>query len=152
MPEENFNHEVDDVAMPVLLRFARKSYGAAMREALSAAGYNDVPGNGMYVIGGLARAARPAEDTIQQLGLTPEKQQALLDALLQRGYLAAANGSFELTERGKGAAAAARSGLEAIDAELTEEVGADSVRQAKTVLAVLIDIHDRRHGLPRGKR
>ena len=44
----------ETIGLPVLLRHARTTYGAAMRKALDEAGYDDIPGNGLYVIGGLA--------------------------------------------------------------------------------------------------
>ena len=46
-----------NVVTPALLRHARTTYGAAMRAALAQAGYDDVPRNGMYVIGGMALGA-----------------------------------------------------------------------------------------------
>ena len=47
----------DDIVMPALLRHARNTYGSVMRQALAEAGYDDIPGNGLYVIGGLALGA-----------------------------------------------------------------------------------------------
>ena len=47
----------DELVMPALLRHARTTYGAAMRRALGEAGYDDIPGNGLYLIGGLASSA-----------------------------------------------------------------------------------------------
>ncbi|HEX5499851.1 MAG TPA: hypothetical protein VFX03_11510, partial [Thermomicrobiales bacterium] len=47
----------EEVSLPALLRHARNTYGAAMRGALDAEGYEDIPRNGLYVIGGLARDA-----------------------------------------------------------------------------------------------
>ncbi|NWO68016.1 hypothetical protein GY966_24405, partial [Escherichia coli] len=39
------------IPLPALLRHARHTYGAAMRAALAEGGYDDIPGNGLYVIG-----------------------------------------------------------------------------------------------------
>lgn len=44
----------DEIPLPVLLRHGRNTYGSAMRKALAEAGYDDIPGNGLYIIGGLA--------------------------------------------------------------------------------------------------
>ena len=44
----------EEAPIPALLRHARSTYGVAMRRALDEAGYDDIPGNGLYVIGGLA--------------------------------------------------------------------------------------------------
>jgi hypothetical protein len=43
-----------EIVMPALLRHARTIYGGAMRGALDRAGFDDIPANGLYVIGGLA--------------------------------------------------------------------------------------------------
>ena len=60
-----------DVVMPALLRNARSAYGRAMRAALEAAGYDDIPGNGLYIIGGLALSEGQGGlgDLIRQLTL-----------------------------------------------------------------------------------
>jgi hypothetical protein len=49
-----------------------------MRKALAEAGYDDIPGNGMYVIGGLAldREDIPLGQLIRELGLSLSKQGA----------------------------------------------------------------------------
>jgi hypothetical protein len=47
----------DEIVMSALLRHARYTYGIAMRRALAEAGYDDIPKNGLYVIGGLALGA-----------------------------------------------------------------------------------------------
>jgi len=59
----------DEIVMPALLRHARTTYGAAMRRALADAGYDDIPGNGLYVIGGLAlnREDVPLAQLIREL-------------------------------------------------------------------------------------
>ena len=44
----------DTIVIPALLRGARRTYGKAMRKALEEADCDDIPGDGMYVIGSLA--------------------------------------------------------------------------------------------------
>ena len=44
-----------EVSLPALLRAARAAYGKAIRAALAEAGCDDVPPNGSYVIGAIAR-------------------------------------------------------------------------------------------------
>jgi len=58
--------------MPALLRHARLAYSSSMRTALDAAGYDDIPKNGLYVIGGLAReiGAHPLSQLIEELQLS----------------------------------------------------------------------------------
>ena len=77
------------VTMPALLRHARTAYGLAMRGALAKAGYDDIPKNGLYVIGGLAlqSCGHPLSQLIDELGLSKQAAGQLVDTLVARGYL-----------------------------------------------------------------
>ena len=60
----------DQISIPALLRHARHTYGKAMRSALEEAGYDDIPANGLYVIGGLAVDGDvPLGRLVKQLGI-----------------------------------------------------------------------------------
>src|SRR5215471_11519896 len=122
----------DEVAMPVLLRHARTTYGAAMRRALAEAGYDDIPGNGLYVIGGLAlnREDIPLGKLIRELRISKQAAGQLVDTLVTRGYLDRAIDKEDrrkltvtLTERGREAAAIQAAAREKVDAELLAAVG-----------------------------
>ena len=137
------------VVMPALLRHARTTYGAAMRRALEAAGYDDIPRNGLYVIGGLALGAGgvPLGQLIRELRVSKQSAGQLVDALVLRGYLervvdeeARRKLTVALTERGVAAAAAQAAARERIDAELLARVGAADVAAARRALAALIDM------------
>ena len=79
----------EEAALPVLLRHGRNTYGAAMRKALDTAGYDDIPGNGLYVIGGLAFGAPeiPLGQLIKELRISKQAAGQLVDTLVTRGYL-----------------------------------------------------------------
>jgi DNA-binding MarR family transcriptional regulator len=135
--------------MPALLRHARTTYGAAMRAALDAAGYEDVPRNGLYVIGGLAleAGAVPLAVLIRQLRVSKQAAGQLVDALVVRGYLERAADAHDrrrltvnLTERGRAAARVQKAARSEIDAALVARVGAGAVRQTRITLAALIDM------------
>ncbi len=139
----------ENVAMPVLLRHARNTYGAAMRRALSEAGYDNIPGNGLYVIGGLAldHADIPLGQLIRELRISKQAAGQLVDTLVTRGYLERAMDKDDrrkltvaLTERGRAAAATQAAAREKVDAELLASVGQDDVNRTRRTLAVLIDI------------
>jgi hypothetical protein len=87
MPEST---EPPRIPMPALLRHARSAYGLAMRKALEEAGYDDVPKNGLYVIGGLALGAGdvPLASLIRDLRISKQAAGQLVDTLVHRGYLA----------------------------------------------------------------
>lgn len=139
----------EEVAMPVLLRHGRTAYGSAMRRALDEAGYDDIPGNGLYLIGGLAlgREDIPLGQLIKELRLSKQAAGQLVDTLVTRGYLERAIDkddrrklTVSLTERGRAAAAAQKAGREKVDAELLASVGEDDILRTRRTLAVLCDI------------
>ena len=148
----NSDVALDNFAMPVLLRHARNTYGAAMRRALSDAGYDDIPGNGLYVIGGLAldRDDIPLGQLIREMRISKQAAGQLVDTLVTRGYLERSVDKEDrrkltvtLTERGRGAAAAQSAAREKVDADLLAKVGKDDLDRTRRTLAVLIDmIHD----------
>lgn len=144
---DTIRDELDDIAIPALLRHARSTYGTAMRRALEEAGYDDIPGNGLYVIGALAATETPLADIIRALGVTKQAAGQLVDALVLRGYLTREVDpgdrrrlTVTLTERGRAAAAIQTVAREAIDAELLARLGAEKVRHCREALAALIDI------------
>ncbi len=139
----------EEIPLPVLLRHARTTYGKAMRKALDEAGYDDIPGNGLYVIGGLAlnMPQIPLGQLIQELRISKQGAGQLVDTLVTRGYLDRAVDKDDrrkltvtLTERGKAAADVQRAAREKVDAILAAAVGQDDVNRTRRTLAVLIDI------------
>lgn len=143
----------DHVVMPALLRHARTAYGAAMRRALAAHGHDDVPANGLYVIGGLALNGDgvPLGQLIRELRLSKQSAGMLVDTLVERGYLTRETDPGDrrrtiitLTVRGREAARIQAAARGEIDAELLAGIGADSVAQARRALGMLCDIGRRR--------
>jgi DNA-binding MarR family transcriptional regulator len=139
----------DDIVMPALLRHARNTYGSAMRQALAEAGYDDIPGNGLYVIGGLALGAGgiPLGQLVRELRVSKQAAGQLVDTLVLRGYLERTMDNDDrrkltvtLTERGRAAAAVQAEARQKIDAELLTRVGQDDVSRARRTLAALIEI------------
>ena len=136
-----------EVALPALLRHARHTYGAAMRAALAARGYDDIPGNGLYVIGALALGEAPLSQIIRELRVSKQAAGQLVDALVLRGYLERQVDADDrrrltvtLTERGQAAADTQKAARGAIDAELLARMGDEKLLHAREVLAELIEI------------
>lgn len=145
----------EEVSLPVLLRHGRTTYGAAMRRALDEAGYDDIPGNGLYVIGGLALGVPdiPLGQLIKELRISKQAAGQLVDALVTRGYLERAVDKEDrrkltvaLTERGRAAAATQAAAREKVDAELLACVGQDDVMRTRRTLAVLCDMGHQQEG------
>lgn len=139
----------EDLALVVLLRHARYAYGTAMRNALTEAGYDDIPKNGLYVIGGLALdcAQVPLGRLIRELRLSKQAAGQLVDTLVLRGYLERTPDpedrrrlTVTLTQQGRAAAAVQRSARDKIDAELLARVGQENVTRTCQTLAALIEI------------
>jgi DNA-binding MarR family transcriptional regulator len=136
----------DTVVIPALLRHARTAYGAAMRKALAEIDCDDIPKNGMYVIGGLAMGAGgvPLGRLVKDLGVSKQAAGQLVDTLVLRGYLDRSTDvedrrklTVALTPRGQAAAAAAAVARERIDAELTAQVGERCIAHLRKALGAL---------------
>ena len=136
-----------EVVIPALLRGARLTYRRAIRDALDAADCSDMPRNGSFVIGAIARNGSSLSRIIESLGVSKQAAGQLVDTLVVRGYLDRAPDpddrrrlTVRLTERGELAAAASRAAVERVDAALVARVGADQVAHTRATLAALIEL------------
>jgi DNA-binding MarR family transcriptional regulator len=139
----------EEIVLPALLRHARAIYGIAMRAALAEAGFDDIPKNGLYVIGGLALGAgdAPLGQLVEELAVSKQAAGQLVDTLVLRGYLERAVDTEDrrkltvtLTERGKAAAATQTVAREKIDAELLARMGGEAIHLTRQTLAALINL------------
>jgi DNA-binding MarR family transcriptional regulator len=139
----------EQIVLPALLRHARTTYGKAMRRALEGAGYDDMPRNGMYIVGGLALNATtvPLGQLVKELGVSKQAVGQLVDTLVLRGYLERKEddedrrkSNIVLTKRGRAAAAIQAEARGKIDAELISRVGQENVLRTRRTLAALIDL------------
>ncbi len=139
----------EEVALPVLLRHGRTTYGVAMRRALADAGFDDIPANGLYVIGGLAldSADVPLGQLVKELRISKQAAGQLVDTLVTRGYLERAVDKDDrrkltvtLTERGRAAAETQAAARQKIDADLLACVGQEDIERTRRTLAVLVDM------------
>lgn len=140
---------VVELVLPALLRHARTTYGLAMRRALAEAGYDDLPRNALYVIGGMAMGAEglPLGLLVRDLRVSKQSAGQLVDTLVLRGYLERRADpedrrklTVTLTERGRAAAAVQAAAREKIDAELIARVGRENFDRTRRTLGVLVDI------------
>lgn len=140
----------DDIVLPALLRAARGSYGHAIRASLAVAGYDDVPRNGAFVLGGMVNHGGSAADLVRQLGVSKQAASQLIDVLVIRGYLQRSvdpgdrrRQTLEVTERGRGAAAAVGSAVRSVDAELAGMISPEELAGLRAGLIALITIRER---------
>jgi DNA-binding MarR family transcriptional regulator len=139
-----------EVVIPALLRAARGSYSRAIAAHVAVAGFDDLPRNGAFVLGGMANRGGAAADMIRGLGVSKQTASQLIDALVLRGYLTRATNPEDrrrmligLTERGRAAAAAVRAGVEAIDAELADMISPTELDGLRAGLTALANIKER---------
>jgi DNA-binding MarR family transcriptional regulator len=143
MPVES--QRIQDWPLPALLRAAWAAYGSAIRKALAEAGCDDVPRNGLYVLGAVASTEAPLAEIIDQLRVSKQAAGQLVDTLAIRGYLDRSIDPEDrrrlritLTERGEAAAAVIRSAVARVDDGLLARLGPDSVARTRATLASLI--------------
>jgi len=146
---ENADSPANTASMPTLLRQARTAYASAMRTALAEAGYDDIPKNGLYVIGGLAAkgADFPMGRLIAALQLSKQAAGQLIDTLVTRGYLQRSVDDEDrrkltigLTERGCVAAEVLAQARATVDAQVLALVGPEDLAGARRALVALAQI------------
>ena len=137
----------EPVVFAALLRAARFAYGNAIREALNEAGLDDIPKNGIFVIGAISRTGAPLAAIITGLGVSKQAAGQLVDTLVLRGYLERREDpddrrklTMSLTTTGEEAAAVIRKATANVDAKLKKRMGEKSIAEARKVLFALIAI------------
>jgi DNA-binding MarR family transcriptional regulator len=146
-------HDWDPADIPALMRGARGSYGNAIATDLAAAGFEDLPRNGPFVLGGMANHGGTAVEMIRGLGVSRQAASQLIDTLVVRGYLAREVNTEDrrrlditLTERGRGAAAVIGTAVERVHAELASMISASELAGLRAGLTALASIRDRSRG------
>ncbi len=140
---------VDDIPLPALLRAARGSYGGEIRRWLAAAGFDDLPRNGAFVLGAMANQGVAAGDLIRQLGVSKQATAQFVDTLVLRGYLERTTNADDrrrldlaLTDRGRAAADEVRAAVLAVDGALARKLTADEIAALRKGLIALIEIRE----------
>jgi DNA-binding MarR family transcriptional regulator len=138
-----------DIPIPALIRAARGAYGGEIRRRLAAAGFDDLPRNGPFVLGGMANQGVAAGDLIPQLGVSKQATAQLVDTLVLRGYLERSTNpddrrrlDLTLTDRGRAAAAEVRAAVVAVDEALDAKLGRAGVGALREGLVALIEIRE----------
>jgi DNA-binding MarR family transcriptional regulator len=142
----------EDIPVPLLMREARDVYREAVRCALTDAGCDDVPRNGVFVLVGLDQGVpeakfSPQADVVASLGLSKQAASQLIDTLVLREYLERRidpedrrRMGVRLTARGITAAAAIQAAVDAIDVSLARLITADELRGFRAGLAAFREI------------
>jgi DNA-binding MarR family transcriptional regulator len=139
-----------DASVPALLRGARGSYAGTIDKFLGDAGYDDLPRNGPFVLGGMANHDASAVAMIRGLGVTRQAASQLIDSLVVRGYLSRGVNpadrrrlNIELTERGRAAAGAIAAAIAQVDDELATMITPAELAGLRAGLTALSTIKER---------
>jgi DNA-binding MarR family transcriptional regulator len=127
-----------------------------IRDALTEAGFTDMPGPGGYVLGLIAPEGTPLGEVISDLGVAKQTASQLVDTLVVRGYLERSEDPDDrrrvllaLTERGRSASAVVQSTAQEVDARLVAVVGAEHMQHTKETLVALLNLHPSSSALKR---
>lgn len=146
----------EDEPLRQLMREARNAYRDAVRAALEAAGCDDIPRNGTFVLAGLDhRGGEPPfsaqADVVASLGLSKQMASQLIDTLVLRDYLERRNDPVDrrrmevrLTGRGRTAADAIRQASDEVEDALSKLVTAEELRGLRAGLAAYRTIREQR--------
>jgi DNA-binding MarR family transcriptional regulator len=137
-------------SIPALLRGARGSYAQAISAHLAAGGFDDLPRNGPFVLGGMANWGGSATDMTRALEVTKQAASQLIDTLVLRGYLTREVNpadrrrmTIDLTDRGRAAAAAVGAAVREVDAQLAQMISPEEMGGLRAGLAALAEIKER---------
>ena len=145
----------EDVPVLQLMREARDAYRDAVRRALADAGCDDIPRSAVFVLADLDhRAPEPAfspqADVVASLGLSKQAASQLIDTLVLREYLERRADpedrrrmGVRLTDRGRTAAIAIQTAIDAIDATIARLITADELHGFRAGLAAYRVIRER---------
>jgi DNA-binding MarR family transcriptional regulator len=138
---------LDAMGIAGLLRAARKAYGNAVRDAFAAAGFDDIPRNGAYVLARTHDNPSPLSALTRELGISKQAVSQLIDTMVMRGYLERREDSEDrrrmlitLTRRGQTAARVSWEAATDVDAELASRLTPGGVQVLRDGLKVLAEM------------
>jgi len=144
-----------EVGIPGLLRAARGAYGKAVRTAFAAAGFDDIPRSGAFVLARTFDNTSPLAALTRELGISKQAVSQLIDTMVMRGYLERTADTedrrrmlIKLTPRGDEAARVAWEAVAAVDSELAGRLAPDGVAALRTGLIALAEISRSRGPAP----
>jgi DNA-binding MarR family transcriptional regulator len=129
------------IDLGVLLAFGYQGFVGSLHEDLATRGYDDLARSDGYVFRALADEPLTTSALASRLGVTKQGAGQIVDDMTRRGYLTsrphprdARARLQQLSERGRGALAAARSFHRRYERALVREHGADAVTALRTLL------------------
>ena len=134
-----------EASLPALLGAAQRTYTNAIRSALSASGFEDMPRTGYWITGLLAREGSGLGDLASRLTVSKQATSRLIDVLVRRDYCARVpdptdrrRTTLVLTDRGHRAAAEIRRAVARLNEDVSARVDADGIAATRATLATLV--------------
>jgi DNA-binding MarR family transcriptional regulator len=145
--------DANQASIPALLRAARGTYAQEIGAHLAAAGFEDLPRNGPFVLGGMANWGGSASDMTRALGVTKQAASQLIDTLVLRGYLTREVNQSDrrrmtiaLTDRGRAAAGVVGVAVAEVDARLAQMISPEQMAGLRAGLTALAAIKNEAEG------
>lgn len=132
------------------MRSARGAYARVIQAQLSAAGFEDLPRSGPFVLGGMVNWGATVADMVSGLGVTRQAASQLIDLLVLRGYLTREVNAEDrrritvaLTPRGEAAGQVVIEAIASVDRELETRITPNEFAGLRAGLQALADLnHD----------
>jgi DNA-binding MarR family transcriptional regulator/catechol 2,3-dioxygenase-like lactoylglutathione lyase family enzyme len=131
----------------MLMRAARGAYAQSMRAALVAAGFDELPRNGVFILAEIDSSDGLLGDFPEGLGVTKQAVSQTIEILVDRGYVDRQTdpgdrrrNRLELTDLGRQVLDVTNEGVDEIDHQLAGEIGPqeyDAMRKALAAMARL---------------
>lgn len=134
-----------DLELSLLALFAGWAMTEAVRRRMAADGFGEVRFNDGVVIQHLVGESLSITALARRMGVSQQAASKAVADLRRRGLLAQRRSAddarvtlLELTDRARAAVAAARTHRAALDASLTEELGAARIAETRATLAAIL--------------
>lgn len=129
------------------MRSARGAYALVIQRELTAAGFDDLPRSGPFVLGGIVNWGATVADMVSDLGVTRQAASQLIDVLVLRGYLTRQADAQDrrriaigLTPRGEAAGGVVINAIAAIDRNLASRITPEEFSGLRAGLQALTDL------------
>ena len=129
------------VPTPALLRAARGTYGVGIRREFRDAGIGGMPPEGAHIVGGMGNHGVAIADLTRQLG-SASRGERIVAALVENGFLERDGADYQLTDKGRRAAAAVRDGVSTVEEKLRAQLTAEQYEGFRRGLVALCDIRE----------
>ncbi|HWE57136.1 MAG TPA: MarR family transcriptional regulator [Acidimicrobiales bacterium] len=143
--------DYDTYATPTLMRAARGAYAQAMRSAVAAAGFDDLPLNGAFILAGIDTRGGPRGDLPAGLGVSKQAVSQAIEVLVGRGFIERRPDTedrrrniLELTDRGRQVLDCAAAAVGSVDQQLQDVVTPEEVAAMRRALGALARIKGQR--------